>query len=589
LLDSLLQETLFCASEGMTVKVLKQLPSSERPPIRGNNEDGKGRGKYRDNRERDQEHGGEVVNNRIYVGGLGYNIDERDLYHFFNNFGPVQHVGIITKDGYTKGYGFVTFYCSEVVTRLLASPERENLILKGRKLNIGAARQHSQTYWGRRQGQGIQAPLNHHRGQVQEEESIEKVKEETELSQSVGSQFQPSYPATSNDANATVPSTATAIPPYYQETGPYTAYYPQQTVPVAYPYYYPYTQHIDPTLQEYYYPTYSYYQDSSYSYQDQAVPSGPVAPLPFPLQHQASLYTAMNYQGQPTIMQTPYFVNPSTEEMAPAPIQGSQDNSQGFYEAPPVGYYLPPGNGGDAHAYPDVIQAVAAQPDAGQAVHNPEVSVLGDSGFQDAVENSFQGRGGQQLDPQQQGGPVMDGQYRSNPNGGKVFKEPVKVAKTGQGPNQGKVSLNNFNSDSNARSFNKPRSFGESRPSPDQNPGPHNRDSGRGSRTNPLSYRTFSPFQGNHPRQFPFPPRNPRPQYQQQRGGGGRGRVWGYGHSGSGQGGNVRWSIGKKKPGKKGTGNDGMKGPKVEEKSSGCLASNQPDILQGPLEKLEIK
>merc|ERR1719500_1015675 len=241
------------------------------------------------------------------------------------------------------------------------------------------------------------------------------------------------------------------------------------------------------------------------------------------------------------MMQAPYFARPNTEEMTPAPIQGCQDLSQGFYDAP-VSYYLPPASGGDAHAYPDVIQAVAAQPDPGQAVNNPEVSVLGDSGFQDAVDVTFQGRGGQQLDAQQQGGPVVDGQYRPNPNDGKVFKEPVKVAKTtGQGQNQGKASFNNFTSDSNARSFNKPRSFGESRPSPDQNHAPHNRDSGRGSRSNPLSYRTFSPFQGNHPRQFPFPPRNPRPHYQQQRGGGGRGRVWGYGHGGSGQGGNVRW------------------------------------------------
>ena len=105
-----------------------------------NIEDNNYRSKYRSQMEHEQ---GEVVNNRIYVGGLGDCIRERDLFHFFSKFGSVQHVGIITTGGHTKGYGFVTFHSIEVVGRILSYPDRDNLVLKGRKLFVGAARQRS--------------------------------------------------------------------------------------------------------------------------------------------------------------------------------------------------------------------------------------------------------------------------------------------------------------------------------------------------------------------------------------------------------------------------------------------------------------
>ena len=95
---------------------------------------------------------GEVVNNRIYVGGLRDCIGERDLFHFFSKFGSVQHVGISTMGGYTKGYGLVTFHNIEVVGTILSNPDRDNLVLKGRKLFVGAARQRSSQManWGGR-------------------------------------------------------------------------------------------------------------------------------------------------------------------------------------------------------------------------------------------------------------------------------------------------------------------------------------------------------------------------------------------------------------------------------------------------------
>jgi len=86
---------------------------------------------------------GKIIRNRIYVGGLGECIGEKELFRFFSKFGFVQHVGIVTFEGYTKGYGFVTFQSSEVVSRILADKGSDNLILQGRKLFVGAVKQKS--------------------------------------------------------------------------------------------------------------------------------------------------------------------------------------------------------------------------------------------------------------------------------------------------------------------------------------------------------------------------------------------------------------------------------------------------------------
>ena len=62
---------------------------------------------------------GELVHDMIYVGGLGQQIYEKDLFGFFSQFGEVSHVGIITEGDYSRGYGFVTFASKEVVRKLL--------------------------------------------------------------------------------------------------------------------------------------------------------------------------------------------------------------------------------------------------------------------------------------------------------------------------------------------------------------------------------------------------------------------------------------------------------------------------------------
>ena len=176
---------------------------------RGNEDNNSYRLKYRGQMEHEQ---GEVVNNRIYVGGLGDCIGERDLFHFFSKFGPVQHVGIITTGGYTKGYGFVTFHNSEVVGRILGNPEKENLVLKGRKLFVGAARQRASlmaNWGGRGQGHDVQA-VDDHGGQENSNVGKEAVDDK-----GVADSFPPVGSQSNNNDVITAPPSYTYNSPAY--------------------------------------------------------------------------------------------------------------------------------------------------------------------------------------------------------------------------------------------------------------------------------------------------------------------------------------------------------------------------------------
>jgi len=97
----------------------------------------------------------EPINNRIYVGNLGYEISEPDLFYYFAEFGAVHRARIIhhSRGGFSKSYGFVTFHSPTTVKKLLESPEKENMWLKGRKLLIGVARLKPARYYRARGGQ----------------------------------------------------------------------------------------------------------------------------------------------------------------------------------------------------------------------------------------------------------------------------------------------------------------------------------------------------------------------------------------------------------------------------------------------------
>ena len=84
----------------------------------------------------------ETVSNRIYVGRLCNETDDKELFHFFQQIGPVLFARIIVDEGgFSKGYGFVTFRFAESAKQLLENPIKENIWLRGRRLYIGAARQ----------------------------------------------------------------------------------------------------------------------------------------------------------------------------------------------------------------------------------------------------------------------------------------------------------------------------------------------------------------------------------------------------------------------------------------------------------------
>jgi hypothetical protein len=108
---------------------------------------------------------------------------------------------------------------------------------------------------------------------------------------------------------------------------------------------------------------------------------------------------------------------------------------------------------------------------------------------------------------------------------------------------------------------------------------------GRDTRVFPSPYKSFSPYTGHpSPRQFPMSA-GPKPYYSGQGQSPGRGRIWG------GQGGNSGRSIQKKKQVKKdAAGSDKVGvGKKVGPSGGVGLSGVHPDILQGPMEKIEIK
>ena len=120
----------------MAVKVLsKTPPQSDERTIKdtGNDDDRKSPVYMMEERE--------TMSTRVYVGNLGYNVDDRDLYYFFYQFGPVEHARIIVyRNGSSKGFGFVTFHGAEVAKSVIDISKKDNIWMNGRMLRIGAAR-----------------------------------------------------------------------------------------------------------------------------------------------------------------------------------------------------------------------------------------------------------------------------------------------------------------------------------------------------------------------------------------------------------------------------------------------------------------
>jgi len=564
----------------MPVKVLPRPPPAEvdKPTMSHGHEDNNYTDRYHDDREQ-----GELVDNRIYVGGLGYRIEERDLFYFFETFGPVQHAGIITDGGYSKGYGFVTFHCKEVVKRLLDTEEGEGLVLKGRSLYVGAARQrHGQAqYYGRGRGQGLR---RHDNGQGENspgKESAENPKAEpVNPSQSIN--HQPASYDPHLDPGLCYPYDPLAQLPFYPELS-YPIYYPQYP---AYP---------TPT------PDVAWY--ASTQYQDMTmVPQDAYTAQVYPVSYSSSpegnnyLYPIVIPVDNQFPSSVPYWPDQST--MYPIIYNCSQPalqySSTGEISQPVPGYLEPAPALQDASATQD-------HPQEYQHINYPsgyseDPHQLGDSGFQDSSSSFLDTTGCQdQLD--EQGKQAGHGQgHVSQHQGGQGQDvhpqremDPSQRNKSSKPTNPPRFSQQKSSANSNQghQNYTKLKNSGNDRNVTYDNRGFNNSGGSRDSRVYPSPYKSFSPFTGNLPtRQFPFPP-GPRPYFPGQ-GRGGRGRIWGN-NSGGRQGVGPGWAISKRKQGKKGPGNENKAGIMEDVKVPTGLSGNQPDILQGPMEKLEIK
>ncbi|XP_034471749.1 protein boule-like [Drosophila innubila] len=81
---------------------------------------------------------GNIIPNRIFVGGISRDTSEYDLMVVFSAYGKVRNTKIIVNhDGFNKGYGFVTFETEEEVQRLQSVCKY--IILHNRRLNIAPA------------------------------------------------------------------------------------------------------------------------------------------------------------------------------------------------------------------------------------------------------------------------------------------------------------------------------------------------------------------------------------------------------------------------------------------------------------------
>ena len=78
---------------------------------------------------------------KLFIGGLSWNIDERQLEDSFKQFGPLSDVKVITdrETGRSRGFGFVTF--ENTGDADTACSEMDGVELDGRTIKVSEAQQ----------------------------------------------------------------------------------------------------------------------------------------------------------------------------------------------------------------------------------------------------------------------------------------------------------------------------------------------------------------------------------------------------------------------------------------------------------------
>ena len=82
-----------------------------------------------------------MENNKLFVGGISWNIDWRELKDVFSEFGEVTFVRIITdrETGRSKGFGFVEFASADDAAK--AKDEMDGKEIDGRAIRIDFAQE----------------------------------------------------------------------------------------------------------------------------------------------------------------------------------------------------------------------------------------------------------------------------------------------------------------------------------------------------------------------------------------------------------------------------------------------------------------
>eukprot|EP00092_Neocalanus_flemingeri_P016839 GFUD01018214.1.p1 GENE.GFUD01018214.1~~GFUD01018214.1.p1 ORF type:complete len:603 (+),score=152.56 GFUD01018214.1:99-1907(+) len=573
--------------------------------------------------EKDMEPG-ELVLDRIYVGGLNIHIGDRDLFHFFSEYGSVKHAGIITMRGVSMGYGFVTFTCREVVRRLLEGGEGDNLVLKGRRLRIGAARQRFGQNWGRGRGWTGHGGGNYNRARNPVREDVSKSSLESADSDQAGASQQEgdSHPFSSNYSPA--------------DPMPTSCTYTYDSVqPPSYPIYYPHYPGSEyPQYPGSEYPHYPGSVYSQYPVYITSVPSSDVTMYPnmYPDMTQIPLDACTTTNANYPTTNPIYPVTYSSQEGAyPVDVQSDQASSTAPYwpQSPmypvlyncgqstmvqysyPGEFYQPvPGyqdmalGWQDSSAYQDYQNVTPFTEHQNTVSYPPESDRSGfseahDSGYQDTSSGvqdtsiALQDQSGclyQATDTElnyvdTSEGNGQDCYQRKNTENRTI----VAVPKPNNSPQQSEQEKSQPNSQEQRKFTNLKPVINRLESAGDQ---PSFSQFGRNSRVFPSPYKSFGLYTGRpSPRHYPFPS-GPRHYYSGQGQGRGRGRLWGYNSGGGsqGQGDKYRRPIQKKRKSKKLVETDKIQAEAGESLEDGLqLAGNHPDILQGPLQRLEIK
>ena len=94
------------------------------------------------------------MSNKLFVGGLSWNTDDRSLNDAFSKHGEVTEAKVIMErdTGRSRGFGFVTFASADDASAAIAALDGQQL--DGREVRVNVAQERSRGGGGRRPSRG---------------------------------------------------------------------------------------------------------------------------------------------------------------------------------------------------------------------------------------------------------------------------------------------------------------------------------------------------------------------------------------------------------------------------------------------------